>query len=118
MDIRCKIWLEKDGEVLFGKGRAELLDAIEEYSSLRGAAKKLNMSYRAAWGRLRASEERLGFKLVNTDPARKGMQLTPEGKTLLDAYKRLCHEVRLFLDATGQALLLDTIQDAPPDDES
>ena len=69
MEIKYKIWLEKDGKVIFGHGRVELLQAVEECHSLNAAAKKLNMSYRAAWGRLRASEERLGIKLIESEGA-------------------------------------------------
>ena len=76
MEIKYKIWLEKDGKVVFGHGREELFQAIDECHSLNAAAKKLNMSYRAAWGRLRASEERLGVKLVESNTSKKGMTLT------------------------------------------
>ena len=69
MQIKYKILLDRNGEVVFGKGREALLRAIDESESLYGAAKKLNMSYRAAWGRLKASEMRLGIKLVATDGA-------------------------------------------------
>jgi hypothetical protein len=65
--IKHKIWLERDGKVVFGKGREELLKAIEECHSLNAAAKKLQMSYRAAWARLKASEDRAGIKLVESD---------------------------------------------------
>ena len=47
--IQCKIWLEKDEEVLFGRGRLELLRGIREYGSLAETARHLGMSYRAAW---------------------------------------------------------------------
>jgi molybdate transport system regulatory protein len=60
MDLCMKLWVEKDGKVVFGGGRYQLLKAIEEQGSLAGAARALKMSYRAAWGRLKASEKRLG----------------------------------------------------------
>ena len=41
MEIRYKIWLEKDGKVIFGQGREKLFEAIEECHSLNAAAKKL-----------------------------------------------------------------------------
>ncbi len=63
MKIQFKVWLEKDNRVLFGEGRSQLLQAIEDYGSLAQAARKMNMSYRAAWGRLKASEDRLGYPL-------------------------------------------------------
>ncbi len=80
MEIKHKLWLEKDGRVIFGPGRFELLEAVEECQSLSAAAKKLKMSYRAAWGRLRASEDRLGIPLVELTDNRQGMHLhAPDG---------------------------------------
>lgn len=59
MEIKYKIWIEENGKVIFGKGRDEILKSIEQQHSLNAAAKELGMSYRAAWGRLKASEERM-----------------------------------------------------------
>ncbi len=64
MEIKLKIWLEKDGHIVFGKGRDRLLRAIDECKSLSAAVKKIDMTYRGAWGRLKASEERLNIRLV------------------------------------------------------
>ena len=98
MDIRCKIWLEKEGNALFGKGRAILLQALEAEGSLAKAAKVLGMSYRAAWGKLRASEEHLGVRLAQPSAAgHHGMQLTPHGKRMLQEYLRLVRETETFL---------------------
>lgn len=98
MKIRHKIRLERNGKTIFGKGREELLHAIEEHNSLYRAAKKLNMSYRAAWERLKASEARLGIKLTCSDGQGKGMHLTPEAKDLLEKFDKLEHDVESFLD--------------------
>jgi molybdate transport system regulatory protein len=90
--IQFKVWLEKDNRVLFGEGRNQLLQAIDDYGSLAQAAKKMNMSYRAAWGRLKASEVRLGFLLAEKDMEqgkKGGLRLTPKGKDLLDKYKNI-----------------------------
>lgn len=104
MEIKYKIWLEKDGKVVFGHGREELFQAINECLSLNAAAKKLNMSYRAAWGRLRASEERLGIKLVKSDSAKKGMILTPAAKALLDKFRQLEKDADVYLKNTSREL--------------
>lgn len=88
LELKHKIWLESNGRVVFGQGRRDLLEAIEECKSLNAAAKKLNMSYRAAWGRLKASEERLGFKLVD-HVVGEAMHLTKEARTLLAEFKEL-----------------------------
>jgi molybdate transport system regulatory protein len=63
------------------------LRAIDELHCLSAAAKKLNMSYRAAWGRLKASEERLGMKLVE-------MQTHGEGSSLTAAAKKSSAQIR------------------------
>jgi molybdate transport system regulatory protein len=99
MKIRHKIWLEKNGKTIFGKGREDLLHAIEEHKSLYGAAKKLNMSYRAAWGRLKASEARLGVKLTYSDGQGKALHLTPEAKDLLAKFDKLEEDLESFLNS-------------------
>jgi molybdate transport system regulatory protein len=98
MKIRYKIWLERNEKTIFGRGREELLRSIDELHSLYAAAKKLNMSYRAAWGRLKASEARLGVRLTSSDGQCKGLHLTPEAKELLEKFDRLEHDVESFLN--------------------
>ena len=104
MKIRYKIWLEKDGKVIFGKGRDEMFRAILECKSLQAAAKELKMSYRAAWGRLKASEERLGIKLVESDGAKKSLRLTAEARELLEQYEKFEKDLNDFLQKKSKAL--------------
>ena len=81
--IRLHLWLETDDGLFFGYGRAQLLEKIEEYGSLKKAADSLGMSYRAAWGKIKASEATLGIPLiVQSSSKRKGCQLTSDGKAL------------------------------------
>ena len=98
MEIKHKLWLERDGHVIFGPGREGMLKAIEECHSLSAAAKKLRMSYRAAWGRLKASEERLGIKLVEMDNVRQGMHLTDEAKKLMNCFEELEQDIARLLN--------------------
>lgn len=105
MEIKHKIWLEKEGKVIFGPGRDLLFKAIDECHSLNAAAKKLDMSYRAAWGRVKASEERLGMKLVTTDPGRTGMHLTEEAKRMIRRFDRLDGQISSLLEEANRDLL-------------
>lgn len=90
MEFQCKVWLKKDGKVVFGLGRAQLLEAVERTGSLAAAARELGMSYRAAWGRLKASEERLGMKLLERAPhGRRPMRPTPAAKVLTRRFNEL-----------------------------
>ncbi len=100
--IQSKIWLEKDGEVLFGRGRLELLRGILEFGSLAETARHLGMSYRAAWGRLKSSESRLGHKLAEKVPAvGRGQKLilTPLAKALIEDFTALEQNIADFITA-------------------
>ena len=97
MEIKYKIWIEKNGKVVFGKGRDNILKAIDEQHSLNAAAKKLEMSYRAAWGRLKASEERMGMKLVEISVKDKYMQLTQKARAIIDRFEKLEKDVEELL---------------------
>jgi len=97
MEIKYKVWIENNGKVMFGKGRDDILKAIDEQRSLNAAAKKLEMSYRAAWGRLKASEERIGIKLVNIGIHDKTMQLTPQARAIIERFEKLEKDVEKIL---------------------
>jgi molybdate transport system regulatory protein len=100
IQIHCKIWLERDGEVLFGQGRLELLRGIREYGSLAETARHLGMSYRAAWGRLKSSENRLGHKLAEKVPAEgRGQKLilTPLAESLIGDFLELEQQISVFI---------------------
>lgn len=103
MEIKYKIWLERDDRVVFGQGRRELLEAIDECKSLNAAAKKMKMSYRASWGRLRASEERLGIKLVDRQ-AGEALQLTDDARILLSEFRALEEELNNLISKTSEKL--------------
>ncbi len=108
IQIHCKIWLEKDGEVLFGRGRLELLRGILEYGSLAETARHLGMSYRAAWGRLKSSENRLGHKLAEKVPAEgRGQKLilTPLAKALIQTFLELEQQVAAFIEERQEKLI-------------
>lgn len=105
MEIKHKIWLENGGKVIFGKGRDELLKAVEECRSLNAAAKKLNMSYRAAWGRLKASEERTGIKLVEVDGTGKGMHLTVQARQMISTFDKLDQQINTLINNAGDEII-------------
>ncbi len=99
-----KVWLEAGGKPVFGDGKLTWLEAIAETGSLREAARRLGMSYRGLWGRLRTMEERLGMKLVirrTGGAGGGGMALTENGKALVTDYRRFrrgidAHAARRF----------------------
>ncbi len=96
MEIKYKIWVEKDGKVLFGRGRDDILKAIDKERSLNAATLALGMSYRAAWGRIRASEERLGLKLVENEKNTR-MMLTQQARDIINRFEALEKEIDQLL---------------------
>jgi molybdate transport system regulatory protein len=107
MDLRVKWWLEKDGGLVLGKGRCLLLEAIEQLGSLREAARVCGISYRAAWGKLRASEQRLGEPLVETRRGKRGMRLTPRARQLLKIFHGIEREMEEQMAAIEERSLRD-----------
>jgi molybdate transport system regulatory protein len=93
MEIRHKIWLEELGETVYGSGRDELFRMIEGGQSLNAVAKKLNVSYRLVWGKIKDAEERLGIDLVEIDPHERKMHLTKEAKMLLKIFNDMEAEI-------------------------
>ena len=100
LKIRSKLWISLDDEVIFGLGRIRLFEAIEKTGSMSQAAVLLGMSYRAAWGKVKATEERLQLSLVETyrGNKKKGTTLTPAGKELLFMYTQFQEEAAKQID--------------------
>jgi len=101
MEIRSKIWLEMDGEPVFGSGRRALLDGIQRYGSINRAAKEISISYRKALSYINAMEERLGISLVERKAGGKsggGAVLTGKAKDFLKKYELLEEGINEIVD--------------------
>ena len=101
MELRSKIWLEIDGETVFGSGRRALLDEIDKLGSINKAAKAINISFRKALSYIQSMELRLGKDLVIRQAGGKnggGARLTDEARSLLDQYRKLEKGVQETLD--------------------
>ena len=101
MKIRSKLWIEIDGEPVFGRGRRFLLEAIDTYGSINQASKTINISYRKAWSYIKSMEERLGIKLVERRVGGKnggGATLTEKAREFLVKYKALEKGIRDIVD--------------------
>ncbi len=95
--VRSKVWLEMEGEPVFGEGRRRLLEAIDRLGSITRAASHVGVSYRRAWSFLRAMEDRLGMRLVETQRGGEnggGARLTDEARVLLKDFEELLAATR------------------------
>lgn len=100
--LRLHLWLEVEGGMVLGLGRAMLLAKVHELGSLNKAAKAMGMSYRAAWGRLKKTEDLLGRPLVVSSGGRSGFSLTPLGLDLVEAFRRWHEDVEQYALATSR----------------
>jgi molybdate transport system regulatory protein len=78
-----------------------LLKAIGKHGSISHAAKEISVSYRKAWGYIKAMEERLGLSLVECHKGGKnggGAELTPEARGFIHKYSQLEDGVRTIVD--------------------
>jgi molybdate transport system regulatory protein len=91
--VKSKTWIEDEsGKVVFGAGRLRILELVARCGSIHAAAKELRMSYRAVWGKIKATEDRLGQPLVRrkSDGTRRGgSELTPFAGNMMERFRQL-----------------------------
>ena len=98
--FRLRLWVDVNDEKLFGPGRAELLQQIDETGSISKAAKSMGMSYKKAWAMV---DEMNGMaKAPYVVPQKGGSQgggteLTPEGKAVVKAYQKILVKLHAVL---------------------
>ncbi len=94
--LRIHPWFEVENGVVFGLGRMILLKNVQELGSLNKAAREMGMSYRAAWGKIKATEEALGTSLLHRSQGRKGFCLTSEAEEIMRGFETWYAEVEDF----------------------
>ena len=101
MQIKGRLWLEKDGDTFLSWGRVILLERIREHGSIAAAARSLNMAYSHAWGLVAKMNELAGEELVSrTFGGKKGGRawLTPTAEALIAQFWDLVGEFRQWLE--------------------
>ncbi len=89
MQPRLKLWVERDGRLALSDYRMRLLAHVRDTESLAGAAARMRLSYRRAWGKIKELEHNLGVPLVTSETGGVGgghTRLTPEGELLVSRY--------------------------------
>ena len=91
MEPKLKLWVEKDGAIVLSGQRVRLLEQIADSGSLAEAARRMGLSYRRAWGKIREIEANLGVQLVESEVGGAGgggTHLTPVGERIVDLYEQ------------------------------
>ena len=97
---RGRIWVDKDGELYIGGGRAMLLERIGDFGSIAAAARSMGLGYRNAWLWIETANRLAATPLVEKNAGGAGggyARLTEEGRKVITQYRELCARFEAFL---------------------
>ena len=100
LQVKGRLWLERDGESYLSWGRVVLLERIRELGSLAAAARSMDMAYSHAWTMVAEMNRLAGQELVSrTFGGRHGglAWLTPAGEEAVARFWRLVDTFREWL---------------------
>ncbi len=108
--IRTKIWIENaDSDLLFGQGKTQILELIEQEGSIAKAAEVMGLNYKKAWTHIKTLQNNIKDDLVFTQKGgggKGGTTLTPKAKEMIEKYKQLEREINAFADKRFEELFL------------
>ncbi len=89
LELRSSHWIvDQNNNIVFGKGRMEILETIEQTGSINQTARVLKMSYKTVWSKIKSTEKHLRVKVVRSDK-KTGTHLTLEGQQLVKMFTQL-----------------------------
>jgi|GEM_PF-270432 len=91
IEVRTKTWFIHGGRRVFGLGLYRLLQQVDLSRSLREAARRCSVSYRYAWGLIKAVEREWRQPLLRSGPG--GSTLTEACRRLLSVFEKVDRDV-------------------------
>ena len=122
MKSKIKVWIEDSQKnLVFGGGKTQILELIDETGSISEASKRAGMNYKKAWSHIKILQEYIHDELVIVNKGRNsgGTTLTPKAKELVENFKTFRKEVREFSEQKFNELFLEdknTIQCSKEDE--
>lgn len=108
--IKTKTWIEdNDGNLLFGKGKTEVLELIDETGSISGAAEKLGMNYKKTWTHIKILQKNLDDEMVLSKQGGSGAGgtvLTDNARDFIKKYRLLQKEIETFANERFKEVFL------------
>jgi molybdate transport system regulatory protein len=102
-----RLWLSRDDKHFLGKGRIELLEGIMQTGSITKAARRMRMSYKAAWDALNEINNLFDKPIITSTSGGKkggGTQLTKYGLDLIKIFKKIEQEHELFIQRINSGM--------------
>jgi molybdate transport system regulatory protein len=101
--IKGNIWITTSKKEIIGKGRAQLLNEINNCGSIAQAAKNINLSYKKAWCMVKEMNTNYKEPIIKQIVGGKnggGTNLTHYGLELLNNYNKIQTAFKTFIDQT------------------
>jgi molybdate transport system regulatory protein len=100
VQIKGRLWLERDGETFLSWGRVVLLERIHEHGSIAAAARAMGMAYSHAWSLVADMNRLAGEDLVaRTFGGKNGGRawLTPAGEEAVANFWQMADKFQAWL---------------------
>ncbi|MCP4971304.1 MAG: LysR family transcriptional regulator [Arcobacter sp.] len=105
-NVNGNIWIKKDDRNFIGRGRIELLQNIHIHGSISKAAKKMKMSYKAAWDSVdimnKLSHKELVTKVIGGKGG-GGTVITAHAKEIIESYNEVLSLHRKYCNTLSKS---------------
>ena len=105
--LSASVTLERAGLPRVALARMALVEAVGELGSISAAARKVGLSYKAAWDAIQALNNLFDAPLITAAPGGRAggaAQVTPRGQAALAAFRRVQAEMDAALAKLDQGL--------------
>lgn len=109
MKAKVKVWIEdNENNLIFGGGKTQILEFIDETGSISEASKKVGMNYKKAWTHIKILQEYIDDELVIVNKGRNsgGTKLTPKAKQIMENFRVLQADIKKYSQQRFNELFL------------
>lgn len=110
LHVKTKTWIENhEGELLFGKGKTEILELIEQEGSISKASEIIGMNYKKAWTHIKILQKNINDTMVQTKQGGgedAGTTLTPVARDFIKNYRQLQADIENYANERFKELFL------------
>lgn len=98
--LQCRLFVDTESGTFLSETRVRLLEAIESHGSITHAAKRVGLSYKAAWDQVACMNRLACTPVVERSTGGRdggGSRLTPYGRRLIAFYRAVESDYRAAL---------------------
>ena len=106
IQVKTKTWIENDKqELLFGKGKTEILELIAREGSIARAAELMGLNYKKAWSHIKILQNNISDELVIVQKGvNGGTSLTPKAEEMIRNYRKLQEDIETYANKRFEEL--------------